>query len=611
MHFYPSGIRLHQALWFLLLTLVVTPTKINTKTSMVQLYRIMNNTSMNNGTGLDRFADVPHTRIRATTCQEIRHFQASASVLRNIKILERCNNSSCWHNDDTQQEYLCSDVAAIYSHLRAIHVASSQAPYAVIMEDSVVFAHGSYMQFSIQLAALLGHAPEGWRIIQLITLHPHLLRQMSSIRDLFVPWLPHSYSSAGYVINRAGMKQLLGQYSAGQHGESLVFRLPDNGVPPFFLLFNSTQTFVATRPLFTLSSSVSGAAGVQEATLAPRRSVQLVPYRSGLKILGCQVASGSPSVLRSHMLATLRVFSKNRFLFAKIGWSYHIQAKGPVSDWDALALEVKRVPGIHVTVDIIQTRVFVNKWLQYNKSVHMMSNYDVVLLMDIDMDLRAFALKEFFARRQTLFATVPIIAGAPRYTATARYMSAPPEAFAPSTWQFWLSRVRGDMLGVPTDFVEQFFGVVHAPFFEWFLGRILTSNTMQKLRELQSAWGPDAVWCGAAKEFAPGNISCAMFPLAIAHLDTKTITKNFGVKIRGQRMLNHFSAVHPKWAQMSARYRSAFKNRNRILPHAPFNELGLPPAYDAMPWIGAISAQEGEGRSGQRQGLQKMTSPMF
>ena len=598
MQLHPPGIRLHKVFVFILVTLV-TPGAGN-----IPLYRIVKDKTAPGSISSikDPFESVDHTPIPATTFKEIRELQEVTSVFENITIVEHCSKADCRNdNDDTPQEYTYSHIANIYSHLRAIHAAKASGhEYAVIMESDVELAHATLGQFEMGLQVLLSNAPDGWRIIQLVSLHQHLLRQMWSIRDLFIPWLPHSYSSAGYVINRAGMEELLLQYGAGRLGESLLFRVPRSGVPAFFLLFNSTQTFLATRPLFVLPkptggpSGTSRATGVREAAAVNevhatlreviRPVVPPLPYRSGLKILGCQVVTGSPSMNGPNMLATLGVFSKNMHMFAKVGWMYHIQAKGSVHEWEELVAKVKRVPGIHVDIDIIQQTGFINKWFRYNKTAHMISGYDVVLLMDSDIDVRAFAITEFFVRWQTLFSTIPIITGVPRYTATTRYRSPPPESFVTSTWQFWLSRVRGDMLGVPTDFVEQFFCLVHGPFLRWFLNRVMTDETVEKFQEHQSAWGPDAIWCGAASDYAPSNISCAMVPLGVGHLDTKTITREVGYKERSGGMLTYLEEVHPKWMTASKRFRRVFAKKkyySRPRPPLPteFNNFRVLPEY--------------------------------
>ena len=585
------------ALLLLLLLLAVVPT--SQRTPEVPLFYVNLDRATDRKEHMEKnvLKDAPYRRIRATTSDDIKRLQDSTDIFQHIKLVDTCLPGGCWKNH-FQEEFLYTEMATVYSHLRAISAAAETgAPYAVVMEDDVLLARGSYSAFSADLRVIVDQAPEGWGIVQLVTNQPHLLRQMASMQDLFVPWSLQAYSTGGYVINRAGMKDL-SRYAAGRApGGELLFRLPSTGIPADFLLYNSTRTYVATHPLLKLSEALSRSSSIQQTkeksvhsdaaiTLSQmiRPVVPPQPILTGLRILGCQLVYGRPSLVRKTLRSALRLFSSHRMMFAEIRWVFHIQRTGNLPIWDQIMSELKAFDGIQVDIELITETGFVNKWNVYHKSSVLMPQYDLVLLLDIDMDLSGFAIHDFFARWRTLLPTVPVIAGVPYYTPTAKYKGRPPQTWGTSAWDFWLLSRRGDILGVPLDLVEHDAAFVNGPFLKWFLDR-LVRGAAKVLEDRKSVRGPSMMWCGAAAQYAPFNVSCAMFPLGITRVYTGAVhhmPNPSDTQTRTQMVA--FRGTGLSWMMHSEQFRRRFfrfRMGSSVAP-AHFNALGIAPTYRTL-----------------------------
>lgn len=58
-----------------------------------------------------------------------------------------------------------------------------------------------------------------------------------------------------------------------------------------------------------------------------------------------------------------------------------------------------------------------------------------------------------------------------------------------------------DVLAVPVDFLEQYFVMMDTKFMIWFLERALDEKFSKLHAHLQTDWGIDELWCGAAREY--------------------------------------------------------------------------------------------------------------
>ena len=102
------------------------------------------------------------------------------------------------------------------SHLKAIKTAyENNENYAVIMEDDIIIDYCDKWKYKI--SEIIDLAPDDWEIIKLHCVNGDYLSKLllKSNDVLFSPWTRKSWSSGCYVINKMGMKNIIGKYFKG------------------------------------------------------------------------------------------------------------------------------------------------------------------------------------------------------------------------------------------------------------------------------------------------------------------------------------------------------------------------------------------------------------
>jgi hypothetical protein len=77
-----------------------------------------------------------------------------------------------------------------------------------------------------------------------------------------------------------------------------------------------------------------------------------------------------------------------------------------------------------------------------------------------------------------------------------------------------------------------YFVVFQGDFAHWFFPHVLTNEFLSQ----PSEWGLDLLWCGAAKEYRPPQVSCSLVPVVSVHKDSRQIQKNDEYNDEGNRM---------------------------------------------------------------------------
>ena len=217
-------------------------------------------------------AGVQHTRIPGISGEEARALQQRGVLSGHVSLIPNCTLKDhtgvevCWKHH-RKGEFTYNEAAVVVSHLRAIQSAyESGHEMALIFEDDVMFASNqsyTWQDAARDLSALVGQAPTGWQVLQLVTINPAVLTQLVAVQDPFVQWAPTHYSAAAYVINREGMGQLLDVFtvadrrSFSESQSERKFVLPRAHFVVDQFLYHDTASFTATRFVLNAQSKFS------------------------------------------------------------------------------------------------------------------------------------------------------------------------------------------------------------------------------------------------------------------------------------------------------------------------------------------------------------------
>jgi hypothetical protein len=103
--------------------------------------------------------------------------------------------------------------------------------------------------------------------------------------------------------------------------------------------------------------------------------------------------------------------------------------------------------------------------------------------------------------------------------------------------------------------LEQFFVIFDGTFAQWFFQQILTDNTLLRDgKPVQSDWGPDIIWCRAAKVWDPTRKSCVIVPVVSQHDDTRQVVIWNSSEERADKNKQQgirFMTLFPQWVNAS------------------------------------------------------------
>lgn len=187
-----------------------------------------------------------------------------------------------------------------------------------------------------------------------------------------------------------------------------------------------------------------------------------------------------------------------------------------------------------ITFDLHVTSRRYSKFYLLNKVVHQLVQYEKVLLVDSDFALYGYAWNEFFMNSHncvitgTVHKTIDEILECRKDEPTRQWYKIFDER--------WWKENFPEALAVQVPFVEQGFALFDGQFAAWFFKIILTKDRLEYFSDgwhaRESDWGPDQVWCGAAREWIVKNYSatmkqlnipCKLTVLPILHIDDRQI----------------------------------------------------------------------------------------
>jgi len=190
-----------------------------------------------------------------------------------------------------------------------------------------------------------------------------------------------------------------------------------------------------------------------------------------------------------------------------------------------------------------------NKFFYIRQFLDIMGNFDCVLLKD--SDIRIPPLHKFLSDNS-------VIKGPLRQTLEGHIDER--QWFKFQDGNLWKSERRTDfenILSKETHILEQFFVIMDGVFAQWFFKQILTDTTLLRHgKPVRSNWGPDLIWCGAAKHWDSNRNSCAIIPVVSQHDDTRQVVLwSFSAnrtKVNTRQSIRYMT-MFPQWLNLESK----------------------------------------------------------
>jgi len=402
--------------------------------------------------------------------------------------------------------------------------------FIIIMEDNVILSDGALLR---AINDLILYAPKNWGVIQFDVKNPQARIEIGAYLEPFVTWMPEYRGTSIIAVSALAAKKISSK---------------DFGMHPVadFFMFYELNTFTHTRNLFgTISPSTKGLQTVKTSFLPTTKSSYnsdsfKCPYH---RILAMTYSLGGKHLQRvvDDMHDTLPV------------------------GLDILILTTPSTGILEnaMTVSIGQDGVYFSKWLAYASQVYRFKDYSKVLLFDDDESFAGFPWYTVFCRMKK--AGDPIITGFPRESIRDNINEMHMlrgDSYMSTNADFWRSGAKfKEMypLKTPVSLVvaasvqnlEQNAVLIDSDFASWFLHQLGSNqtgsdakftNALALFSKYSTDWGPDVMWCGAAKHYyqiqndkkkhfndvyGSGLDQCVSIPTPIWHHDLGTVSNHY------------------------------------------------------------------------------------
>jgi len=185
-----------------------------------------------------------------------------------------------------------------------------------------------------------------------------------------------------------------------------------------------------------------------------------------------------------------------------------------------------------ITVEIRTRSRRFNKFWYLRNIIPFIEHYDKFMLLDSDISMVGFPVHDFFELTND-----GVVGGALRKSVKDGLLTnSKVEArqhFAMFSAPDWIQYMDAEVLELP--FIEMFFAVFDAKCARWFFLQILTDEyfhgavwtNFYQTEALESDFGPDLMWCGAAAEWTKLTLSskrpCLLALVTLEHIDDRQI----------------------------------------------------------------------------------------
>jgi len=497
-------------------------------------------------------------RVPASTTHETKKLWLSGRfILHSLVRLEEMGSRDKAH---LQNIYYYQEGACLLSHLNAIRKAYEAGhEFVLILEDDAVISKS----FLDEWRYWVERAPSGWKVLQFATVNLHVIRQGFRVRELFVAWQPYHWSTRAYMINRSGMTALMDKaHEYSLEGES-IWRI------------QQAPMVVADEVIFSLIGNAYTSSGlwidggdfnstVQTKDSSAEAHEDIIRFYHHLGDLKQQIA-----MKKSHMN---RIFHESLIVLMNVRVS---NAEGMLTDIEWIRQDSNDVCQFHPTCDweinvvlanSSLTEIFQRLTSDFSSNVHFhlrdslepfnkfsfvrdfvdrMVNYDFVLLKDNDMRISGFPWRTFTQQKQNAIVSGPLRQTADEaltYNVVNRQRRADQKSYFHEAHNWvatnWSAELFARITPTEVPILEMYFVLLDAKFANFFFSTILTSRFFEQ----SSDWGPDLLWCQAAKEWDMGRPGCYLVPLVSSHENSKQIDKSNKPLFNehGERVLDAF-----------------------------------------------------------------------
>lgn len=372
-------------------------------------------------------------------------------------------------------------------------ILNDNQPIAVVLHNDVSLSPSFFQDLKV----VLDSAPVNWEYLQLTTSNPLIQRHMEHIVEPWILWMPEHTSTSAYVVNRKGLKKLL------------------NAEP--VIKYTSTNVIVKTQ---------------WEVDFYLKREIPKM----------------EKSIL---MLSTTLIQSIAELERERNFWLIDKE----VVDVYKLVVVVKtqemydRVISAAWDVEIVVNPEPYNKFFFLKDFVPIMDKYDYVLVKDSDIRMPPM---------HTMLDVDSVIIGPLRQRLDGKVDTR--QSYKFQDGHLWKSDIKAEtklyfenMMPKEVAMLEQFFVILDGAFAKWFFQQILTDAALLRDgKPVQSDWGPDMLWCQAAKQWNPNRRSCVIVPVVSKHDDTRQIKIWSSSKERAtinKRQAIRYMSLFPQWVQ--------------------------------------------------------------
>ncbi len=495
----------------------------------------------------------------------------------SVKIMEKANEDEEDWQRHARNEYLKGEIASVLSHLYTILKAYDAGhDQVLVLEDDAVLSKN----FLITWYKHMQRAPKGWKVLQWSTSNQVVLQQNRHlVGDFWLSWQPDHYGTTGYLINRAGMEEILMHtHLKGVDGRSSWKFAQPGMIVADELLYHSVagDAYTSTNALIGTTSVAS--------TFGNNHGWQRKIFEASLGPTDIPTREESVMILTNYRITD--------------DTDIHKELAGLKSDVDALSVwhtNVKWIVKVVLTdvglqpffdslaatmPDIVDFSVEINH-SPFNKfefvadTLELMGAYDFVLLKDSDIRLTGFPWNTFMKH-----AKESTISGALRQAVEESLLSH--SNISKRQWYQLYDGQEWKVLGipeftsispVPTMFLEEYFVLMNATFARWYFAQVLTPAYLSQ----PSDWGMDRMWCAAARAYSVQRKSCVLVPLVAMHDDTKQLAYDKTYFENGHKAV-HALCDNPKfnrWCDECDPWARFIENRNVKNVLGRCNMLGL------------------------------------
>eukprot|EP00581_Thalassiosira_minuscula_P007577 CAMPEP_0183703776 /NCGR_PEP_ID=MMETSP0737-20130205/1388_1 /TAXON_ID=385413 /ORGANISM="Thalassiosira miniscula, Strain CCMP1093" /LENGTH=636 /DNA_ID=CAMNT_0025930573 /DNA_START=1961 /DNA_END=3871 /DNA_ORIENTATION=+ len=470
-----------------------------------------------------------HYRVPASTTEEVNGLLRSGQLIFHPLI--HLDEVGIRDKSHFHHIYSYKEGARLLSHLNAIKTAYDAGhDLALILEDDAVLSKTFVMGWSFYV----DRAPSGWKVLQFATDNSHVMSQGLLLQEPFVTWQPYHWSTRAYIINRSGMQTLMDQaHSYSQVGQTIwrIQQIPmvvaDEAI--YTLVgntFTSTGLWIDTiKSDTTVQSDKVNLANTERLMKLKKRHMMRVFDESILVFMNIKITTIEGMARDIQWL-----YQDSRVLcefHRKCQWEINVVIANSslITPFWRLSFDIPSY--VNFTIKI-SSEPF-NKFLFIRNFQDEMVNYDLVLLKDNDQRIIGFPWGSFVERRENAVVSGPLRQDANEamtYNLVNRQHKADQKFYLHQAHN-WLSINWGANLFayiVPTQvpILEMYFTLLDAKFAEVFFSTILKSNFVNQT----SSWGPDLLWCQAAKDWDNSRPGCNLVPVVSCHENSQQIDKS-------------------------------------------------------------------------------------